>query len=1277
MNCPTICLIALACSLGLSSAQVVISEIHYNPVEKGRFNDDGTPILDLSSDVHEFLKLQNAGSASVDLSGWKLTSGIEFTFPAGTSIPANGYLCLAKNPSRLTAVYAGLSGILGPYTGTLANNGETVTLENAAKEVIDSVTYNNRFPWTVSADALGAGEDWTKLEEAPYQYKGRSLQRVSAAWNGDDPANWLASPPIAEGKGGPNPGGANAVTRAAPKPVVVALHALQESNLSKIIRPDQAAKIICSFSPGDAPKNVQIEYWVDDINLYDEPRLTVAMTLQSNGQYVASLPAQAARKIVRYRVLGDRGEGLEVISPRADDPAVVPTSVTAREAWHAYFTTPERTQTGIPRPIYDCFVATANKTIIDRNANQSPKRVTNGTANGVPRALPFVPPTAPLWNATVPAVFVHEGEVYDIQIRHHGSRYNRGPGRNSFKVQFLDYQPFRGRTSNFVTDKQDIFITCHGLFRAANLPLSETRWVEWYFNAGAKLNRLEQGEYDEDQLDAYHEKMERITPGAKREASGEYYKSVGSITLPDGPYARGDEGILLAQAPTASFKGWTALEKYEWTYTLQNNSWKGALPIKQMIEGMWAARGNTDQKKPPESIPVLRKWFEENFDVETTLTSMALLNWMCPWDDTTQNHFVWRRANGKWSHLPWDFDAMYGAGDTAPATSSLYIGEVGDKNNNFRGPNFLKDSFIKSFRDEFTQRIWYITNTLCDPENLDTLSYVTNAGTAKTFRSQIGTFVNNRRTTVNTKAALGVFHKPQRPENKGPSVNASVIKGASLQTSEYVHSNTEAPKAHASTRWEIREADDSYDKPAHVEISTANKTALPIPFEKLKYGRTYFWRAIYSDSDNHPSVASAETSFSYGALSPTPSALAINEVLAENRASVPNGGAFPDFIELRNFSTEAVSLAGKSLTDNPLEPERFKFPAGLSIPAGGYLVIWCDAAKDAPGLHTGFALDRGGQTILLLEGGTVLDSVSFGAQTPDLSLSRSLGSEPGIWGPAAPTPGAVNQAQLALGSRNSLIINEWLAAPADGDDWIEIYNTSDSVIPLDGIYISDSYTKPKDTQFPPLSFIRPKGHIRVTANGSNDGYSQANFKLSSFGDSIVLTDTDGISVISAVNFAKQNLGVAQGRQPDGGSSIVNFLQGGTPGEPNPSSVAGDADGDGLPDAYETANGLNPANPADAAQDKDSDGQSNRDEFLAGTSPTDAADVFRARLGTDGKLGFRAKAGRAYSVEMSEDLAGNSWKKVSDLAAEAADRDVQVPVDRGANRRFYRAVTPPR
>ena len=101
-------------------AQVVINEIHSHPVEIPAFDASGNPVFqgtatpaDFADDVHEFIELRNAGGASVDISGWKISGGVDFTIPAGTTIAAGAFKVVAKNPARINAVYA-TSGVLGP-----------------------------------------------------------------------------------------------------------------------------------------------------------------------------------------------------------------------------------------------------------------------------------------------------------------------------------------------------------------------------------------------------------------------------------------------------------------------------------------------------------------------------------------------------------------------------------------------------------------------------------------------------------------------------------------------------------------------------------------------------------------------------------------------------------------------------------------------------------------------------------------------------------------------------------------------------------------------------------------------------------------------------------------------------------------------------------------------------------------------------------------------------------------------------------------------------------
>jgi hypothetical protein len=129
------------------SAQVVISEIHYHPVEEPAFNADGTPFLTLTNDVHEFVEIQNAGASTVDLSGWTLAGGISYTFPTNTTIASGAFRVIARNPTRLATVYSLIAtNVLGPYNGHLGNNSDTVRLLDTSGNTIDAVTYNSKFP---------------------------------------------------------------------------------------------------------------------------------------------------------------------------------------------------------------------------------------------------------------------------------------------------------------------------------------------------------------------------------------------------------------------------------------------------------------------------------------------------------------------------------------------------------------------------------------------------------------------------------------------------------------------------------------------------------------------------------------------------------------------------------------------------------------------------------------------------------------------------------------------------------------------------------------------------------------------------------------------------------------------------------------------------------------------------------------------------------------------------------------------------------------------------
>ncbi len=123
----------------------------------------------------------------------------------------------------------------------------------------------------------------------------------------------------------------------------------------------------------------------------------------------------------------------------------------------------------------------------------------------------------------------------------------------------------------------------------------------------------------------------------------------------------------------------------------------------------------------------------------------------------------------------------------------------------------------------------------------------------------------------------------------------------------------------------------------------------------------------------------------------------------------------------------------------------------------------------------------------------------------------------------------------------------------------------------------------------------------------------------------------------------------------------------------------DADNDGMPDAWELANGLLPS-VNDANLDADGDGLTNLDEFNAGTDPQSALSSLRVELisanGGSASLRFHAASNRAYSVLFRDTLPGAPWTKLLNAPAHTTNRTATVIDPNATNgQRFYRLITP--
>ncbi|MES2569307.1 MAG: lamin tail domain-containing protein [Verrucomicrobiota bacterium] len=284
--------------------------------------------------------------------------------------------------------------------------------------------------------------------------------------------------------------------------------------------------------------------------------------------------------------------------------------------------------------------------------------------------------------------------------------------------------------------------------------------------------------------------------------------------------------------------------------------------------------------------------------------------------------------------------------------------------------------------------------------------------------------------------------------------------------------------------------------------------------------------------------------------------IALNEIIADNRRAVQNGSGYPDYVELKNTSTAEVNIGGWSLSNDAALPNKYVIPAGTTVPANGYLVIWCDTDFLAPGLHSGFGVGSGGERVLLYQNGVIRDVVAFGPQAPDLSVGRLVDGT-GTWSLNVPSPGAANVAKTPLGSTATLKINEWAADPLSGSDWFELYNPDPNPVALGGLYLSDTAAALNNTQIPPLSFIGGEGFTRFVADGTTTGFNNVNFSLKVTGESIFLSNSNAVTIINSVTFGVQQPNISVGRFPNGAATPAGnppawtpFPQTPSPGESN-------------------------------------------------------------------------------------------------------------------------------
>ena len=134
-----------------TAANLAITEIHYHPEPP---SEAERAAGFLQANDFEFIRLTNIGAQPLNLTGLRFSAGIAFT----QSLEITSWLApgqstvVVENTEAFQLRYGNLWPILGEFSGTLDDGGETVVLVNPASSVIAELTYDDAAPWPAGAD---------------------------------------------------------------------------------------------------------------------------------------------------------------------------------------------------------------------------------------------------------------------------------------------------------------------------------------------------------------------------------------------------------------------------------------------------------------------------------------------------------------------------------------------------------------------------------------------------------------------------------------------------------------------------------------------------------------------------------------------------------------------------------------------------------------------------------------------------------------------------------------------------------------------------------------------------------------------------------------------------------------------------------------------------------------------------------------------------------------------------------------------------------------------
>ena len=404
---------------------------------------------------------------------------------------------------------------------------------------------------------------------------------------------------------------------------------------------------------------------------------------------------------------------------------------------------------------------------------------------------------------------------------------------------------------------------------------------------------------------------------------------------------------------------------------------------------------------------------ENVMDIDRTLWMMAFENLIIgldgPINSIPHNFYLFKDNNGRFSPLLWDMNMAFGtftSGLPSPVTNANLqeldiFHNINDASNKLTTQIFSSDRYKRMYvahmrtilneqfvNDNYSTRALQLQQLIDADVNADPntfysyTEFIDNTSTSVANIIGISELMNAR---ISYLQGLSEFTATPPVITNISTSPTNVLPHSTINITAEITNSNYAYLGYRYTFADKFEKLQMYDDGLHGDGSAADGVfgaTFTVDARDVQY---YFYAENTDAGIFSPERAEKE----YHQL-PVLGGLVINEIMAGNVSAVADqNGEYDDWVELYNGNNFSLNLNGYYLSDNENELTKWTFP-NVTIPANGYLIVWCDTAGNLQtGLHTTYRLSADQEEVYLTDPtNTVIDAVHYVNMIADKGFAR-------------------------------------------------------------------------------------------------------------------------------------------------------------------------------------------------------------------------------------------------------------------------------------------------